>query len=167
MLRADTFKIKATNGSYPGDIRSITVAPGVSGEVDLSVITETGGVGANGLGWIDLTNATVGNINDVRVWYLGEQVDAEETHADAVTGAFRPHEIRKDVHVQRVTAEGSIGHTGEPSDLTFLLADLYIHDAAATNPGTILVNMDDDSHTPHSVFVAGSLTGVFVLQCCG
>ncbi len=117
LLRADTFTVRASDDESwngLGDIRSIVVAEGVSGVVNVSVTDGSGGLGANWLGWIDLTNATTGNIVDVRVYGIGDDPNYEPTRATAITGNFLPRTIYNDVHIQFLPAGALLG--GDPAD---------------------------------------------------
>jgi hypothetical protein len=150
--RSGTYRIKALNQSGgPGYIRSITVAQGVLGTVNLSVANEADGPGASDLGWVDLSNATVGNIVDLRlVLTLGSDPNDQATRATTISGAFQaPKSIGKDVWVGTLTAAGSFYSER-------LLADLYVT-GAGPHAGSIAVS---DLYYPHMIDVTGSMNGI-------
>ncbi|MEW6251635.1 MAG: hypothetical protein AB1716_13390 [Planctomycetota bacterium] len=146
LLRAGTFKMYASdpNGMQGyGHIRSITVDPNVTGEVNLYVVKpgQTDQPGADCIGWIDLDEPNVtGNLARVYAYrYFGFEPNEpnepnnpslEITSATAITGAFEPATVGKDIVIKRLAAGGSIA-------MGSLHANLSVTDPNAVNPGPI------------------------------
>jgi hypothetical protein len=157
---AGTFKVQATGDSQEceglGFIRSITVAQDVIGTVNLHIAPEdpeTFDHGACDVGWVDLSNATTGNIAELRVSaYLG-QVDGEpaeeDTEATAITGWFGVSKgIEKDVYVETLAQGGSFTTPA-------LNANLNVT-GQGPHQGTITIY---GFHAPRIINIAGTIEG--------
>ena len=160
LTSAGTFKMKATDPGGPqgfGVIESITVAEGVTGTVELYVVDEYGGPGADRVGWINLMNATEGNVARLYAYrYLGPDPEnpdpgVEPTYVNAVTGLFHSGWFCKDVHVQSLSATGQI-------DTGTLYGDVFI-EGAGPHQGAIRILYPE----AHNLAVAGTMEGVIDL----
>ncbi len=151
--RYGTFKIEAFDqvGGL-GNIRSITVAQDV-GPVYLHVVNPVGEAGAYDLGWVDLSNATVGNIAELRVaHFLGPDPDDQPTVATAITGPFSvPGEIQKDVSIETLESNAVV-------TIFRLWANLSV-----TGPGTHrgFIDIEHFENPTKTVSFAGTMAGYF------
>ncbi|MEW6250873.1 MAG: hypothetical protein AB1716_09515 [Planctomycetota bacterium] len=169
LTSAGTFKVQAT-GQYAGlgRIVSISVAQGVTGEINLYVMRDPaqgGGAGANCIGEINLKAPNlVGNIAYLHVCqYLGElanePIDPNATRATALTGLFKEAVVsagglKRDLYLQRLPASGRIGELDHPLN-TF--ASLFVQDPNAANEGQIHLRLEETGIP--SVMIAGSMAG--------
>jgi hypothetical protein len=152
ITRYGTFKIKAVDPlGRPGNIRSITVAGGVLGSVNLHVVSQAAEAGADNLGWVDLSNATVGSIVEIQVaQFLGPDPNDQPTQATAIAGRFVVGgTINKDINVGTLAAGSSLS-------ALHLNGNLHV-----TSPGPHYGNIDIEFlNDPNKIVdIAGTLAG--------
>ncbi|MFH1745771.1 MAG: hypothetical protein ABIG44_01875 [Planctomycetota bacterium] len=159
---AGTFKVQATDGANLGHIRSITVAPDVSGTVNLYILRdpeEGGGNGAQDVEWVNLSNATTGNIAELRVLrYLGHDEGAEDTQAAAIAGTFIVGKaVEKDVIVGTLASGASLS-------IYTLSANLEV---TGSGPHAGSIDIEFFTSPDKTISITGTITGEIVVGCLG